>query len=184
MQKSLTKYLLLILVLLAGGASDQFSKKWAAEKLKYQETRRLIPHVIELSYTENRGMVFGINNRQDNHFSKNILLVVRILLSIGLTVFIVYHRSNPFIFHFPFLLILSGAIGNVIDSLRFGHVVDFIHMHLGKLLDWPFLFNLADAYVCIGMGILLLQSFLGGKDKKKVTRAQSPATETPDTANI
>lgn len=184
MQKPVVKYLLLIIVLLAGGASDQLSKKWAEEKLKYQDTRRLIPHVIELSYTENRGMVFGINNRQDNHFSKNILLLVRILLSIGLTVFIIYHRTGPFLFHLPFLLILSGALGNVIDSLRFGHVIDFIHMHLGNILDWPFLFNLADAYVCIGMGILLLQSFLGESGKKEKPADRSPAPETPDGANI
>ena len=165
MTRIIIKYLLLLLVLSAGIASDQFSKHWAAANLKNQPTSVFVPHFVELGYTENHGMVFGINNRTDNAISKNALLIVRMLLSIGLTGFMIFHRSQSLLFHLPFLLILSGAIGNVIDSLRSGHVIDFIHLHLGNLLDWPFLFNLADAYVVFGMGILILQSFLTGRNQ-------------------
>jgi signal peptidase II len=49
-----------------------------------------------------------------------------------------------------------GAVGNLIDTFTGGYVVDFIHIHAGRFLDWPFFFNLADAYVCIGAGILVL----------------------------
>ena len=174
MPRIIVKYLLLLLVLSAGIATDQLSKHWAAANLKNQPAKLLVPHFVELGYTENHGMVFGINNRADNAPSKNALLIVRILLGIGLTGFILYHRSQSLPFHLPFLLILSGAIGNVIDSLQSGHVIDFIHLHLGTLLDWPFLFNLADAYVVFGMGILIIQSFQTGRN-------QSPAS--PSTGN-
>lgn len=171
MKQQVLKYLLFLLIVFAGCATDQWSKKWATGNLKNQGTKIMIPNIIELSYTENRGMVFGINNRSGNYIQRRLLLIVRILLSIGLIVYISISRSKPLLFHVPFLLILSGAFGNIIDSVRFGHVVDFIHMHLGKIIDWPFLFNLADAYVCVGMGIILLQSFLSGK---KNNAEQSP----------
>ena len=167
MPQKIVKYLLIIIVLFAGIASDQLSKQWAATNLKDKPTSVLVKNLIELGYTENHGMVFGINNRTDNVVSKNALLIVRILLSIGLTIYLFMNLSKTILFHLPFLLILSGAIGNVIDSLRFGHVIDFIHMHLGKLLDWPFFFNLADAWVCIGMGILIIQSFIGERSQRK-----------------
>lgn len=47
-------------------------------------------------------------------------------------------------------------------------MIDFIHLHIGTVLDWPFLFNVADAYVSIGMVILIIQSFIS--DKKKGVR--------------
>ena len=49
-----------------------------------------------------------------------------------------------------------GAVGNLIDTFAGGCVVDFIHIHAGTFLDWPFFFNLADAYVCVGAGFLVL----------------------------
>jgi hypothetical protein len=52
-------------------------------------------------------------------------------------------------------------------------------MHLGSLLDWPFLYNVADAYVCIGMAILLLQSFFSGKKRQTVAADTATPTTTP-----
>ena len=166
MPRTILKYLLLVFILFAGIASDQLGKRWAADHLRNQPTRIFVKNVIDLGYTENHGMVFGINNRADNVAGKNALLIVRLLLSIGLTIYIIMNSTRSAFFHLPFLLILSGAIGNVIDSLRYGHVIDFIHLHLGRLIDWPFLFNLADAYVVFGMGILIIQSFLTDHGKQ------------------
>ncbi|MBN1577501.1 MAG: signal peptidase II [Chitinispirillaceae bacterium] len=177
MPRPVLKYFALFLILLAGIAGDQLSKQWAAENLKNQPSRVCIKNALELGYTENHGMVFGINNRNNNAFSKKALLAVRIMLSIGLSIYLVVNRKRGLPFHLPFLLILSGAIGNVIDSLRFGHVVDFIHMHLGNIIDWPFLYNLADAYVCIGMGILILQSLVGEKKKTPAPLSPPPGSD-------
>jgi lipoprotein signal peptidase len=81
---------------------------------------------------------------------------LRIALLIGVSVFIVIKRKRSVFFLFPLLLIAAGAGGNVFDNVTSGFVIDFIHIHLGALVDWPFFFNLADAYLCLGMGILLL----------------------------
>lgn len=155
----------MIMIILGGCSSDQMSKKWALKNLKYKPTMIVVKNFLEFNYTENRGMVFGINNKSGNDLSKKILLIIRILLTIGLTAFVFLKRERELFFHLPFLLIIAGAIGNLIDLFSYGYVIDFIHMHAGKILDWPFLYNLADAYVCIGMGILIIQS-LFTKDKK------------------
>ncbi|MCX7726298.1 MAG: signal peptidase II [Chitinispirillaceae bacterium] len=166
MLKSFLKYLLMIMLVVGGCSLDQMSKRWAVKNLKDKSTMIVVKNFLEFSYTENRGMVFGINNRSDNHISKNILLVIRILLTIGLTIFVFLKREKNLFYHFPFLLIIAGAFGNLIDLFSYGYVIDFIHMHAGKVLDWPFLYNLADAYVCIGMGILIFQSLFFTKEEK------------------
>jgi len=178
MPKNILKYCMIVLILVTGITTDQVSKGWAARNLKYKPQRVLIKSCIELGYTENHGMVFGINNNRDNSVGRNILLAVRIVLSIGLIGYVLFNIKKGLLFHVPFLMILSGAAGNVIDSLRYGHVIDFIHMHLGKILDWPFLYNLADAYVCIGMGILVIQSFIS-PDKKGSPSVKPRYTDPP-----
>ena len=56
------------------------------------------------------------------------------------------------------MLFWVGAIGNLIDPFVYGYVVDFIHIHAGNVLNWPFYFNVADACITVGMILLLMQS--------------------------
>jgi signal peptidase II len=71
-------------------------------------------------------------------------------------------------------LILGGALGNIVDRIAYGHVVDFAHFHLGT---WSFyIFNVADAAITIGVAIVLARSFL--IREKPETDAGTPATET------
>lgn len=168
MNDVIVKIIFALFIIAAGTITDQQSKSWATDNLKNRPVQTLLPHTIDLGFTENHGMVFGINNHKEKRAGKSVLLIVRILLSIGLIGYLIHIIRQPLMSHFPLLLILSGAIGNIIDSLKYGYVIDFIHLHAGKVLDWPFLFNLADAWVCIGMGILLLQSLLTG-GKKNLT---------------
>jgi len=173
----IAKYFILIAIVATGIFSDQASKKWVTEHLKNKPVLTVIPGALELGYTENRGMVFGINNRRGSTATRGVLRIIRILMSIGLIAYIIYSRKRPVIVHIPLLLILSGAIGNIIDSFTFGHVVDFIHMHAGKVLDWPFFYNLADAYVCIGMGIIIIYSlFFEKKGSRKTTSKWAPVS--------
>jgi signal peptidase II len=61
---------------------------------------------------------------------------------------------------------MAGAWGNIYDQVTSGHVIDFIHIHLGAMLDWPFFFNVADAYLCVGMGFLLIKGFAAPKNAR------------------
>ena len=75
-------------------------------------------------------------------------------------IFIWIYRKRSFLFLFPLLLLSIGAAGNLIDPFKYGYVVDFIHIHAGNILNWPFYFNMADAYITIGVFIMLLKEII------------------------
>ncbi len=123
-------------------------------------TVTLVKNFVDLGYTQNRGMVFGILNGKMPVNSRTFLVVVRIAILIWLTVFVVRNFGRTFWYLFPFVLVCAGAIGNLVDPFAYGYVVDFIHIRAGNLIEWPFFFNLADAYVTIGIAIIAVASFL------------------------
>jgi signal peptidase II len=165
MIKTYVKYAFILLLLFGGCYADLLSKQWAKRHLKGKHEIVIVKGCVELGFTENRGMVFGIFNH-DSRAQKYLsgLTVLRALILIVVTVFIIVQRKRSILYLLPFLFIWSGALGNLIDSVRWGHVVDFIHMHAGNALDWPFFFNVADAYVCVGMAILLLSGIFARKN--------------------
>jgi signal peptidase II len=166
-KQSMLQYVLVLLIMLAGCGSDAQSKKWAKQTLAGKPPMVFIKGFVELGYTENRGMVFGIMNNEKGSVFKNVLTWVRFAIFIAVTIVIYAWRRRPVMALLPFLLIWAGAIGNLIDQLSRGYVVDFIHLHAGEVLYWPFLFNLADAYLCIGMALLIAGSLFGQKEKRK-----------------
>jgi signal peptidase II len=160
MKKSWMNYSLILLIMLIGFTSDYNSKKWAEINLKHKSSVTVIKNFVDLGFTENRGMIFGVLNNKMPHLSQILFISVRILILIALSVFIWLKRKSPLLFIFPFLLIWAGALGNLIDSFKYGYVVDFIHIQLGDLLNWPFYFNLADAFVTIGVCLILIKEII------------------------
>jgi signal peptidase II len=165
-QSPIFKYLLMLLILLAGSLSDIQTKRWAKSALPGKPPQVLVPGLVEVGYSENRGMVFGIMNDGKPNVFKNILAWVRLAIFIGVSLLIWSWRKRSFLVLLPFLLVWAGAIGNIIDSFAYGFVVDFIHIHAWNILDWPFYFNLADAYLTVGMGLLIVSSFFTPKKGK------------------
>jgi signal peptidase II len=120
---------------------------------------------FDLVSTCNRGMSFGMFNSGEGLsvplFTISAALIVAILI-------FWLSRVRGEILASAIGLIIGGAVGNVIDRLRFGGVIDFLYFHLGSWY-WP-AFNFADSAICIGVGIILLDGLL--------VRRQSPqATE-------
>lgn len=167
MNRPVLKYSLILLILVAGFGSDLLSKQWAKSNLPGKPPLVLVPGFVEVGYSENRGMVFGIMNNDRGNIFKNFLTWVRVAIFIVVSFLIWFWRKRALFILFPFLLIWAGAIGNIVDSFVSGFVVDFIHIHAGAILDWPFYFNCADAYLCIGMAILIIFSFAAPKGAKK-----------------
>jgi len=167
MGRTVLKYLAILFVMLGGLSADYKAKEWARDNLKDNSTIIVVKNFIDLGYSENSGMIFGIMNGQMSKYSKTIVIVFRILILIGLMAFIVVNRKKSFIFLLPFSLFWAGAIGNLIDPFVYGHVIDFIHIQAGTIINWPFYFNLADAYITIGMALLLISEALKDLRKKK-----------------
>lgn len=128
---------------------DQYTKHLAIVHLKDTSGIVLLPGIMELQYLENRGAAFGILQNQQWLF---ILLFLVFLAVMGWTL----HRLPPVRRFFPLrltiLIILAGGIGNLIDRVFRGYVVDFFYF---SLIDFP-IFNVADIYVTVSVAVLFL----------------------------
>ncbi len=127
-------------------AIDQLSKGWVVASIQPTEAVRLVGDYLRLIYSQNDGALFGMFG------SSAPILAVTSLVVIGL-IFVYHARSG----RSPFLsialgLLLGGALGNLIDRIHYGFVVDWVDMGLGSVRFWTF--NLGDA--AIDAGILLL----------------------------
>lgn len=138
---------------------DQWTKHLAVVKLKGQNAFVIWDKVFELRYLENRGASFGIFQNQ-----RWPLIIFTIVILIGL-VYIFFRRIPNECHYFPLNLIavlfFAGAIGNFIDRLRFGYVVDFFYF---CLIDFP-IFNMADIYVVIAACLLIILGLFYYKDE-------------------
>jgi signal peptidase II len=157
MGKRLLKYLAILLVALGGCGADRQSKLWAKENLKDKPAVTLVKHFVDLGFTENRGMVFGILNGKMPEFAGIITAGFRVLILLALMPFIWSNRGKAFLFLLPFLFFWVGAAGNLVDLFVYGYVIDFIHIQAGNALNRPFYFNLADAFITAGMVLLFIR---------------------------
>jgi len=121
---------------------DQITKFLALRFLQLNTPVPLIKNFLNLTLVHNRGAAFGF-------FQHQLLLFVLIsFFAIGLILFNLKNKANSVILKLSLCLILGGAIGNLIDRLRFGFVVDFLDFRI-----WP-VFNIADSVITIAALVL------------------------------
>lgn len=137
----------------------------------------LVENHLELRYAENCGAAFSMFSTAPDWVRKLVFGVAAIVASIALFVMFLRGRGGLW-FALSVPMIVSGALGNLIDRLRYGYVVDFIrayNLHLPWLNEWP-TFNVADVGITVGVACLLLDGFLNPKpsesgDEKEASRA-------------
>ena len=146
----------LIIAILIG--LDQLSKYWALNYLQDIGSIPVIQNVFHLTYVENRGAAFGMF--QNNQM---IFVVVAIVASIfGL--YYLHTKKMHSIGKVGIMLIISGAIGNLIDRVRLGFVVDYFDFRI----IWEYVFNVADVFVVVGTAMLCIYIlFFEGKEQVK-----------------
>ena len=150
-------------VFLAGMAAltalDQWTKALAVRYLMNQTPVVLMEGVFQLHYSENRGAAFGLLQ------GKQFFFFLITLLVLGAAAYMVWHMppvKRFFPMWFALLLVASGAVGNMIDRVSQGYVVDFLYF---KLIDFP-IFNVADCYVVIATFSLILLFFFFYSDEE------------------
>ena len=164
------KYSLPIIVCMAILLLDQWTKNMVVQALPLYRRVPLIQGFFNLTHVRNTGGAFGIFGGERGGLG-SILFVVVSLIAIGAIVFLFFKiKENEKTLAFSFSLILSGAVGNLIDRLRYGEVVDFLDFYLSSY-HWP-AFNVADSAICVGIGLMALE-FLKG-DRKRSTKSQAP----------
>lgn len=137
-------------------AADQLSKSWILYGLDLPE-RGQVPVLpfFSLTMVWNQGVTFGLLH-QDTAYGPWILAGVSMAIVIALAVWLC--RAESVLVAIAIGAIGGGAVGNILDRLRFGAVVDFLHLHAGGW-SW-YVFNVADAAIVCGVGGLILDSML------------------------
>ena len=136
---------------------DQISKNYIYQnQVQYKDNLvPVIEGILNFTYVENAGIAFGIFSDFDG--LKVVFIVVPILITLYLFSLLNNKEfQNPFS-HISLLLIISGAIGNIIDRIFRGYVIDFIQFDIDI---FPYIFNIADSSVTIGLLLLLYSSII------------------------
>ena len=134
---------------------DQLSKYYIQRAFRPGQVVTIIPHVFNLTFVLNPGAAFGFLAGASANFRNPFFIIVSLLA----IVFIVYHRSRyrrmELLPSLGLSLILGGALGNLVDRLRLGMVVDFLDFYYGDY-HWP-AFNVADSAITVGVVLMILQ---------------------------
>ena len=147
-------YFLLIFILIA---ADQLTKAIVAQKIPFLNSRTVIPGFFNLTQIRNRGAIFGFFSQSGSQ----PLYIILTLASLAALVFVIfYFFKTPVserLLIISLSLILAGALGNMIDRIFRGYVIDFMDFYIKKW-HWPS-FNIADASITIGAILIIFIFF-------------------------
>ena len=156
---------------IAGGGFmiDQTTKAWAARVLRFDGDRSLISGFLNLAYAQNTGVAFSMLDDHGNSGRWGLSAVAIVAATLVMYFFWRTPRTDDRVLG-SLALLLAGIVGNVVDRLRLGFVIDFIDVQFG---NWHYpTFNIADAAICVGAGLLLIDMFLS-KKKARGDEAQA-----------
>ena len=174
MRTALISNKLLFLTLIGGGIIilDQLTKHHIQKALRLNESIVVIDDFFSLTYIRNPGAAFGFFANQTAQFRSVFFLSIS---AVALTLLIFFFLQAPkedLSALIAISLLFGGAVGNLLDRLRMGEVVDFLDFYIGQF-HWP-AFNVADSAITVGISLLMFNLFL---QKKEVP---APASEVPE----
>jgi len=151
---------LLALVVVTSIVLDQLIKLWVEASMPLHSSIEILPF-LALLHAQNTGIAFSFLSGMDGMWLGVIAIFIVIFIS-ALAV-----RTDPaqIFARVGFALIVGGAVGNLIDRFARGYVVDYVYFHTPV---WSFaIFNLADAFITIGAGLVVLEEFLSWRKSRK-----------------
>jgi signal peptidase II len=157
-------------------ALDQATKWWVARTLDLHEFRPIVEGFLSLSHVENRGAAFGILSDADLPHQSVLFSAISVLALLAIAAYAIRLPKDARLPRVALALVLGGAIGNLIDRVRLGHVVDFVHAYWGRH-QWPD-FNMADSAITVGVALLLLD-MLRAPDTTHESKADMAGAATP-----
>ena len=155
--------------LVAAGAVfllDQATKAWTVRKLRFGGDWEVIPNFLNFAYATNKGVAFSMFDGHGDTGRWALSGLAFLAATLVLYFFWRTPRSDDRILG-ALALLLAGILGNVVDRIRLGYVVDFIDFQFG---NWHYpTFNIADIAICTGAGLLILDMFLSKKNDKETS---------------
>jgi signal peptidase II len=178
-------------------AMDLGSKHWALDRLSQPSSRAsdpacepneygrtgpqrsqrspivLIDGLLEFRYAENCGAAFGFMRDMPSAVRKGVFYVAAAgAVALLLWMFITGRGGKLFAISVP--LIVAGAVGNFVDRVTLGYVVDFVRFHINDRWAYP-TFNVADAWITIGVALILIEGFMDGRREKRAAAERAAA---------
>ncbi len=147
-------FVITVLVLI----SDQWTKQVIHKNFHWGESRPIIANFFALTYVRNTGAAFGFLNHAPPAFREPFFIVVPLIAMAVIMMIFIRLKDDQHLMAGSLSLVLSGAIGNLIDRLRFGFVIDFLDFHWKEVYHWP-AFNIADSCIVVGVAVLFILSW-------------------------
>jgi signal peptidase II len=168
------RYLLLGMIAVIVIVADQVTKYSIVQSMRLHESIPIVPNLFSLTYIRNPGAAFGLLAGSSNAF-RMVFFGMTSLFALALLGTILFRLpEKDWIGQLSIAGILGGAIGNLIDRLRFGEVIDFLDVYI-ESYHWP-AFNVADSAITVGVVCLIVHFAFERKDEPV------PATDSPPSA--
>jgi len=160
------RYLILALISVSTVVLDQASKVQIMHTMRLHESIPVVPEFFSLTYIRNPGAAFGLLASSGQAF-RLIFFGLTSVLALGLLGMIFFRlRQDDWVGQLSIAGILGGALGNLLDRVRFGEVIDFLNFYVNGY-HWP-AFNVADAAISVGVFFLILHFALDKKEEEGV----------------
>ena len=133
---------------------DQWSKGLVTRTMEVHQSKTVIADVFDLTYVRNTGAAFGLFASVDSSIKAILLNSIAVIVFLIVSAYALRSSHKSVRLQVGLALILGGAVGNLLDRVRFGYVVDFLDFSISGH-HWP-AFNVADSAICIGVALLFL----------------------------
>ena len=153
------KYFALLLIAGAIVALDQATKMYVHTAFLEGEQVTVISNYFDITYVRNKGAAFGLGGNMPETLRSIFFLSVPPAVMLIILTMLWSTPSSQKLQVLALSLVFGGAIGNYIDRIRFGYVVDFLDFHLKNLYTWP-AFNVADISIVCGVGFIIYEILL------------------------
>ena len=163
-----------VVLILVGVGLDQLTKYLVVSNMALHESIDIIPGVFRFTYIQNDGAAFG---SLDN--ARWVFMILSTVAIIGILAYMFWKKPQNKLMLAALTLIVSGGIGNMIDRIALGYVIDFLDFCAFPKI-WMWVFNVADSFVCIGAGLLILwlvRDMIRDYKTEKAKKAQSASEE-------
>jgi len=137
---------------------DQLTKWWIVKNFMLHESRPVIRGFFDLTFVTNTGAAFGMLAGEQS-LGRQVFFVTVALIALGVLYYALKnYQERGMLYVTGIGLVAGGALGNLIDRLRLGYVIDFLDVYISRY-HWP-AFNVADSSITVGVGVFLLAGFL------------------------
>lgn len=149
--------------------ADQLTKGLVVSAFNLYEVKQVIPGIFNLVYVTNTGAAFSFLADVDSPWRHYFFLTIGLIAVVGLTIANFKLRKVNKLYSWPLALIVGGAVGNLIDRIRHGAVVDFLDFYY-QGFHWP-AFNVADSAICVGAVFFIVLN-ISDASKPKLSEAK------------